>query len=38
MIKYITYASEVAEHIIKNKHEKNDMNLEFLGFETKLNT
>ena len=30
-----TYSSEVAEHIIKNKHDKKDMNIEFLGFETK---
>ena len=30
-----TFSSEVAEHLIKNKHDKKDMEIEFLGFETK---
>ena len=30
-----TYASGVAEHTMKNKREKSDINLEILGFETK---
>ena len=30
-----TYSSEVAEHLIINKHDKKDMEIEFLGFETK---